>query len=450
MTVYGLWSLLVVRTAFAGTQARLVLLLTPVVVLAIMRAPKLAMLATIPAATFGTVVLPSLLSYRAYVLVIAVAGLGLIGRKWRLWLPFHLPLVLLGVVTLFSAATIETADIPYSVRLFAILTVIGLMTCGAAALIRPSLVAVAGAVTVTGVLVAVSVLAGWFAIADRKPVNVVIPDDLRRAYALGLNPNYLGIIIVLGAVASVGLAVELRRPWLVAAAVPCAMALSEVRSRGAFALVLIGVTWVLLASPIRRGRRVVLSAIIVGGVLLFAPSAPADLYRSVVGGRADLDLSGSDQARVSAATYAIEQGLAHPLLGLGYGRFQVTAGAHFSLGQLGNHNEYLRHFSELGFVGLALFLVVIVQVGRAVRACEMPITAGAVLMTYAGAMLTADTLMSLPTSMGVLVLSGAVVGNSRLSVGTSPPDPVGGVEHTRRHRVMRGGIGVSLRVAKSD
>jgi hypothetical protein len=56
---------------------------------------------------------------------------------------------------------------------------------------------------------------------------------------------------------------------------------------------------------------------------------------------------------------------------------------------------------------------VMVQVGRAARRAPMRTTATVILALYAVAMFAMEPLQSLPTSMGMFVLAGAVVGRSQ-------------------------------------
>ncbi len=417
---YALWSAAVVYSIGSGNRARLLLLLLPLVLLVVHQVPRFVLVGMIPVATFGQVVLPELLSQRIYLLVIAVAGLGVVTRRWTMQPRFHMPVIALAVVVVLSAWLTDPSTSPYSFRSFAVLTSIGLLMCGAAALIRPTLEAVAVTLVATGALVSVVVLAGWFIDPRTAAESARVPVELRRVSALGLNPNYLALIIVVGAIAAVGLAFERRRFWILLAVIPCLGALPSLKSRGPLLLLLVGLIWVLVAAPGRRTRRVSIAALALGCVMLFRPTIWGEIYRSVLGGRADADLATPDQVRFDVARFAIELGFDNPLLGAGYGQFPVNAGTRFILAYPSAHNEYLHVFSELGLIGIGLMVIVMLRVGQAVRRCTLPVTAGAVLATYAVAMLSIDSLYSLPTSMGVLVLAGAVAGDAHRRFAVEP------------------------------
>jgi O-antigen ligase len=405
VTVYAMWALLLVRAIFGGQTSRAVLLLLPLVLLAANARPRLALLASIPAATFGTVVLSSWLSFRAYALVVAGAGLGVVTRRWRVLPVFHATVGLLALTVVGSAFTNAAFAGTLSVRTPALYTAMGLAVMASAAMIRPRIDHVLLVIAATGAAVGWVVLVGWFRIDE-----LTRPGALLRVFALGLNPNYLGVLVALGALAAVGLAVERRVWWFALLAVPCVLAMPNLKSRTALALLAVGLVAIVVSLPGRRRRRLAVGVGVLALVLLLDTSVVDDIYRSVLGARADLDLSGTDEFRRGVAVYAWEQGLDHPLAGLGYGQFPVVAGARFPIVNPSAHNEYLRYFAELGVVGLGLLVALVVQVGRAVRRVPLRTTSTVVLGMYVLAMFTMEPLQSLPTSMGVLVLAGAVVG----------------------------------------
>lgn len=439
---YALWATTIVYSLSTGRIPRVFLLLLPAVVFVIHLVPRWAVIAAIPIATFGTVVLPAQLTQRSYLLLIGIAGLGVMTRRWDLRLRFHVPLVLLSLIVVVSAFLADGPANPYAFRNFAVLTAIGLLMSGAAALMRPPLTAVLYTLAAVGVAVALVVLVGWF--ENPLPAgDIPVADNLRRAYALGLNPNYLALVIVVGAIAAVGLALERQRYWMLLGTVPCLLSLPELKSRGPLVLIAFGVLWVVVSLRSRRWRRLAVVVGVLGLLMLFRPSVGQDLYRSVLGSRADLDLTRSDDFRLDVARFALDQGLDHPLLGVGYGQFPMTAGTQFAIAFPSAHNEYLHVFSELGFIGLALLILVILRVAQAARRCSIPVTSTAVLATYALAMLSMDTLYSLPTSMGVFVLAGAVVADSRTGLATGAEqketrnDSEQCIRRDRRRRTVR-------------
>ena len=408
LSVYTIWAMLLARAIFVGQTSRAALLLSPVVLLAANAWPRLALLATIPAATFGVVVLSSWLSFRAYGLVVAVAGLGVVTRRWRVQPLFHGTVLLLVCIVMGSAYTTAEFAGTLSVRSPALYAATGLAVMASSAVIRPRIDHVLLMIAVAGATVAWVVLAGWFRLESMTRSGA-----LQRVFALGLNPNYLGVLVALGAVAAVGVAVERKTGWFALLALPCVLALPSLKSRTALVLLAVGVVSIVLSLPGQRGRRLTVVASVLGLLFLLNTSFIDDIYRAVLGARADLDLSDSDEFRRGVASFAWEQGLAHPLVGLGYGQFPVTAGTEFPIANPSAHNEYLRTFAELGLLGLGSLLAVMVQVGRAARRAPMHTTATVILALYAVAMMTMEPLQSLPTSMGVFVLAGAVVGRSQ-------------------------------------
>lgn len=405
LVVYTLWALLLVRSIFGGQTSRAVLLVLPLVLLAANARPRLAILTIIPAAAFGSVVLSSWLGFRAYALVVAVAGLGVVTRRWRVLPAFHGTLLLLVVTVVGSAFTNEALAGTLSVRALALYTAMALLVMASAAMIRPQIDHVLLAIAITGAAVGWVVIAGWFRMSDLTRSGALL-----RVFALGLNPNFLGVIVALGALAAVGLAVERRTWWYAVLAVPGVLALPNLKSRTALFLLAAGLVAIVVSLPGRRRRRLAIALFVLAMVWVLNASFVDDIYRAVLGARADLDLTGTDDFRRGVASYAFDQGLRNPLTGIGYGQFPTAAGAQFPIVNPSAHNELLRYFAELGVIGLGLLVAVIVQVGMAVRRVPLRTTAGVVLGAYAVAMLTMEPVQSLPTSMGVMVLAGAVVG----------------------------------------
>jgi hypothetical protein len=81
--------------------------------------------------------------------------------------------------------------------------------CGVAASIRPRVELVLGAIGAAGALTAVVILTKSF-YATAQEADALEATSIERVTALGLNPNYLRIVLAMGIVAVVGLAVHLK------------------------------------------------------------------------------------------------------------------------------------------------------------------------------------------------------------------------------------------------
>jgi hypothetical protein len=422
--LYCIWAMLFVRAIFSGQTSRAALFALPCLLFAAAFRPQLAILAVVPAATFGTALLPGLLSFSGNVLVAAVAALGLLTGRWRTVPLFQGTVVLLTLTVFTSAYSSGELAGTLSVRSLALYTGMGLTVMASAVLIRPRVDHVLLAIAISGAAVGCVVLMGWFRIDE-----LTNEGDLLRVFALGLNPNYIGVILAVSSLAAAGLALERRMWWCFGLLAPCLMALPILKSRTSLLLLVVGTAALIVAMPGRRLRRLAITAGLLSILFLLHSAVVEDIYRSVLGARADLDLSESDQFRRDLAVFALKQGFANPLAGIGYGQFPVAAHRSFQVGYPAVHNEYLRVFAELGGLGLCLLTAIIIQVGRAAQRVPMRATVSVLLATYGIAMLFMETLQSLPTSMGVLVLAGTVVGwshNSRASQGKlaiSTPSP---------------------------
>ena len=420
---YSLWGLLLARSMFGGEMSRAILLMRPVVLLVAHLFPQAALLASIPAAAFGNVLMVPWLSLNAYALVVAVAGLGVVTRRWKLIMPFHGVVILLATTVVVSAFTNDAIVGGLSVRPSALYTAMGLSMMIAASLIRPRIDQVLLAIACTGALVGVTVLAGWFRQGDTPAEG-----QIQRVYALGLNPNYLGLLVAFGSIAGVAVGLERRQGRFVLLALPCLLAMPSLKSRTALLLVGVGFLWMLLRHSQRRLRDVIAVGLVFALVSIMYASLGTLVYRAVLGRRATVSLSSTDQFRRDVARFAFEQGLRHPVAGVGFGQFSELAGTRFAIAYPSAHNDFLRYFAELGGFGLGLLLTLIVLIARAARSAGAPRVATPMLAIMIVPMLLAETLSSLPTLMGPVILAGAVVGAARRkhgpgtnAIGSRPP-----------------------------
>jgi O-antigen ligase len=125
-------------------------------------------------------------------------------------------------------------------------------------------------------------------------------------------------------------------------------------SRGGFlGLVAAGVTWLVLE---RRMGRTVLVGLVAVGMLVFSPRNFWTRTQSV----SSFEQDASAMSRVEAWTVASRASQEHPVLGLGAGTFRYAwhlYGPESGSGRVyAAHNIFLQVISDLGFLGLALFL----------------------------------------------------------------------------------------------
>lgn len=218
-----------------------------------------------------------------------------------------------------------------------------------------------------------------------------------RLDGLGLNPNYLGALLVLPLVASAGLTLLTRRAgWLVPAAV-CLVAIAATQSRGALVASAAGTAVVLV-----QGRALVtkaLAALLVAGAGAVLPGLFGAAERLGVGGRPAAELSLNTSAREHAARFAADVAITHPLRGIGYGMFPSHAAKSPLLGlYIATHDDYLRLAAESGLMTLAAFVALLWLGVRGRRYGELAVLR-AVVIAYAVGLFFANQLANLVVSM---------------------------------------------------
>jgi len=253
----------------------------------------------------------------------AIAGFALAG-----WL---------FVVLLFSQAPEQGLDSRFSnttvVALGVVLAILATRGLHALSLVRATLI-------ITSVV-------GW----------IVTFTPAEEAYAgrhggLGLNPNYVGLMISVGIVLAVGLALRHERKiaYLCAPGLLLGMAFSQ--SRGAVLAVAVGLVILLLTQSglLQRSRaRLITVASLVAAAGTFA------LF-SVL--RAGTWAEQSNEQRWGAISLAIELSFSHPLVGVGWQGFPQYSASDPTLQRLMNtHNDYLRVSAEGGLIAIVLFLI---------------------------------------------------------------------------------------------
>jgi O-antigen ligase len=195
-----------------------------------------------------------------------------------------------------------------------------------------------------------------------------------RLSGVGLNPNQLGQLLAVAFVLAAALATNRRWAGLLrlaalSAAVFAAIALYMTLSRGA--LVALAVALIVAPFAVGRGRRagalVFVIVALVGTVGWFTAVAPESALQRITQPEAEGGSGREDLWRVGWRM--VED---HPVRGVGAGNFPVTSVNYlFRPGATGHdkfiidtpkvpHNIYLQVLAELGIVGLALFVMILV------------------------------------------------------------------------------------------
>ncbi|QRK09527.1 O-antigen ligase family protein [Archangium violaceum] len=183
-----------------------------------------------------------------------------------------------------------------------------------------------------------------------------------RARWIGVyaDPNRMAMSVGIIVPLAVAFFVRKQSPWLLrlACGVAAAMAITAMvfsYSRGGFlGLVTAAATWVLLE---RRLARTLVVVAVAGAMLVLSPESFWTRTRSV----SSYEEDASAMSRVQAWTVASRVSLEHPLLGVGAGTFPYAwrlYGPQESRAYAA-HNIFLQVISDLGFLGLGLFLAFI-------------------------------------------------------------------------------------------
>jgi hypothetical protein len=236
-----------------------------------------------------------------------------------------------------------------------------------------------------------------------------------RLQGLGLNPNYLGALLVLPFVAAVGVTRLTRQPaWLVPAAV-CLAAMAGTQSRGAFLASVVGVGAVLVQGRPRHVQLAIVAAVTAAGAVL--PSGLGAAEHLVAGHRPETQLSLNTSVREHAAGLAAQVAAEHPFRGIGYGMFPPYAQKSSRLGiYIATHDDYLRLAAEAGVFTLATFLVLL-WLGLGRRRSGEAAVARAIVLAYAVGLFFANQLASLLISIPFWLSLGCLLAARRPPVG---------------------------------
>jgi probable O-glycosylation ligase (exosortase A-associated) len=305
--------------------------------------------------------IPGLARYRPALLLSALSTglmlLGRMGRREKLWVDGQRGVLLLtfcGLVfaslswSLYPDAT-QFAAVELLKWVLVYLTMVNLVTTERRLLLVCLALIVGSLFTSRGVI-------AW------HQAGVDMVEGYRsRWVGVYADPNRMAMSVGIIVPLAVAFAVRKQSPWLVRLTCGLAAALAITAmvfsySRGGFlGLVAAAGTWLLLERNLSRTLVVVAAA---GAMLVLSPQSFWNRTRTVGTYEADA----SAMSRVEAWTVASRVSVEHPLLGVGAGTFPYAwrlYGPQGSTRTYAAHNVFLQVISDLGFIGLGLFLAFI-------------------------------------------------------------------------------------------
>jgi O-antigen ligase len=350
-----------------------------------LRWPRQALLMAIPA----TLLAADLIGTSGQLLIVTALTIGclveLLARRASLYLLQHGLLAALGawlVLAYFVDGVHVESQLSAEHDLATLL--VGLWLCAMAISIAPTrgeLLAVgslsAAAVSVAALLDPTLSVAGRFAL-------------------LGLNPNYVGAALSLGAVASLAALIHNRRnPIWIASGAACLIGVRASGSRGALVMLLAGAAVLALLG---RPRWVQLTAALVAALLIALPGFSDGALNLFIGPRTATDFASSNLDRANAGLTALRYAAENPVFGVGYGQFAALAARDPRIAEyVATHNDYLRLAAESGFPAALLLLAIIALAlrnrGQPIHRAEI-----AMVITYAVGLLFGNFLSNLAVS----------------------------------------------------
>ena len=387
------------------------LLLIPIAMVAVNRWPALSVCGFIAVLPFDASYANNRLSYAVPAIMLIVLILGVARGRW-LPAPSMVALgcLLIGWMLIslgFNNGELLVDSPKVSVYLISASIVVGIF-CSAA---KPPIEGLVASIAASGVLVSLALVSGTAAGLTHS-VQSFDTSGLDRISALGLNPNYLGLIVAVSIVATAGLASSLRLPILLIATVPNWVALAELKSRGSLLIIAIGL---LIVYIVGRGLRV--RAMIIAGVFISLsvyPTIVTGLQNRILGGRLQTDLAESTYSRLLAARLALRLSLEYPLFGIGYLNFPSFAIASPSLGlNMNTHDDYLRLAAEVGIPALVFFVGIIVNAMLATKLIPFGIAALAIFCSVAYGLTNMNGLVVEGMVIGFWALMGSAIGIAR-------------------------------------
>lgn len=233
-----------------------------------------------------------------------------------------------------------------------------------------------------------------------------------RASALGLNPNYLGVLFASGVIASAavfsGRSRGYERLFALLAGALATAGLFATQSRGAVVVAAAGLAVILIA--VVRSRAIV-GLLILGLLIVVAvtPTARTDVRNAALGDRDTADFTVSDTLRGEAASLAVRYTKRHALDGIGYGLFPSRS---FQDGErhlvLNTHNDYLRLSAEAGIPALLAFLLLLLPALRRRNLRAVDVGLRALLLAQVVSLATGNYLSNLQVSAPLWLILGYV------------------------------------------
>ena len=211
---------------------------------------------------------------------------------------------------------------------------------------------------------------------QRGGINVfgaVQGEDVYRVNALTLDPNHLGIMLVVPLLILLPIYIRLERGHRLRAPLALVLAflgLVELATLSRSGLLGIAVGLAVLALPYRHllvSSRMLVPAAAVAAVVGIVVARRADFFEAVLRARAQL---GGGGTRVRLEMYDLLQPVleSHPLFGLGLNTFSTYYEFITGRTNWGPHSYYITLLTETGLVGTAVFLVFLVYFFRRLRA----------------------------------------------------------------------------------
>jgi O-antigen ligase len=176
-------------------------------------------------------------------------------------------------------------------------------------------------------------------------------DQEGRIISLGLNTNYLGVMMAVGVVAVAVCISETKQWYWLVLAPPLVWVIVATHSRGTLLSLIAGLA-LFFAYAGARARYMAVLVLAFGLSLL--PVFSSFTEKTLLGNRTNFGRSNELRGEVLKAAFRTT--IDHPIIGIGYGLFQPTSFDNPKVGRILNtHNDYARLASETGIPGLVMF-----------------------------------------------------------------------------------------------
>lgn len=374
-------------------------------VLVAVTVPEIVLVLLPPALLLGAEYVPSTLLLSAVpILLLVVVGVGMFSGRFRTYLAPH---GLLALLTVWLIVSYEFAkktgplalQASGSLRNAVLVLGIAAMTIAVAPSRRRVLISVLlmGLITSVFLRVQAGSFAGEGSLADLRVV------------ALGYDPNGLGILMSLGALAGLGLTYADRQPaWLLAVLVTVS-GLPLPKSRASLVVLVSGLAVLMLFHQSRRMKVVV--AVLVLGTVLLVPNVKQDVVDSVLRNRAEQLDAHSDWVRKQLVIEGFKAGLRNPVMGLGFGRFPIVMEETPSIAlNRDPHNQYSEFMGSSGVPAIAMFLGLIALALRSRIEDRADLALKAVMVGVLVAFTTAPELYNLAGGGMMIMVIASLIG----------------------------------------